>query len=247
MTSLVSLSELQTNTWELVLLREDKANALNESLVYEIHDGIRQLVEKQARAVIIRSSGKVFCSGFDFSGHRTLSSADLLQRFVAIELMLQELRYAPFVSMAYVAGAAFGAGADLALACTWRIGSPASQFRFPGFQFGLALGTRHLGRVVGHQKARDILLLNQVLAASEAREVGLLTELLDVGEFNNHRESILDQLGNLDNETIERITRLTSNDTRHEDLSELVRSLTYGDLHARVESYLEKSKLAGKN
>ena len=107
----------------------------------------------------------------------TLSTGDIIDRFVAIEQSLQELRAAPFVSVGVAQGAAFGAGGDIVAACTYRIGSARTRFRFPGFQFGVALGTRHLTHLIGVQQARGILLENRIVACDEALANGLLTHI----------------------------------------------------------------------
>jgi len=242
----LSISEWGKDVWVVVLDRGEKANALSEALVADIHSAIMELKKKQARVVIFRSSGKVFCSGFDFSKYQSESIGDLLHRFVSIELMLQDLRQAPFLSIAYIDGAAFGAGADIATACTWRIGTQSAKFRFPGFQFGLALGTRYLSRIVGMQKARDILLLNQSISAEQAVNTGLLTELLDADGFDDAQNRIVEKIERLDTETINRITTMTLENTNHEDLSDLVRSITYGNLHGRIQNYLDANKIDKK-
>lgn len=77
--------------------------------------------------------------------------------------------------MALVHGAAYGAGAALVAACTYRVSAPTARFRFPGFRFGVALGTRHLAHIVGAQHARSILLANRVVSAEEEVAIGLAT------------------------------------------------------------------------
>jgi len=231
--------------WSLVLSRESKSNALSGAFVSEISAALKELIGRQARAVIFRSAGKAFCAGFDFSGYKDCSIGDLLHQFASIELMLQDIRRAPFVTIAEIDGPAYGAGADIAIACTWRIGTSLAKFRFPGFQFGLALGTRHLTRLVGMQKARNILLLNQLITAEQAIDFGLLTELVDADNIEQHTSMLVDQIERLDLETTGRVTRVSTDNTDDQDLSDLVRSVVYGNLHQRVEGYLASTK-AGK-
>ena len=246
----LTLSELEKGVWEIALDRGEKANALSETLVSEMHAAIKRLAKSEARLAIIRSTGKVFCSGFDFGGHKLASIGDLLHRFVSIELMLQDLRQASFLTVAYVDGPAFGAGADIAMACTWRVGTEKSKFRFPGFQFGLALGTRHLSKIVGMQKARDILLLNQSIDAEQAERLGMLTELVGADSFEQDFDRIVDgivqKVQSLDQESMQRITEMTTENSSHEDLANLVRSITDGNLHDRIAKYLQANKISAK-
>ena len=234
----LSISGLENGVWEIILDRGEKANALSQSLVSQIHAAIKQLAASEARVVILRSKGNVFCSGFDFGGYKSMSVGDLLLRFVEIELMLQDLRQAPFLSIAYIDGPAFGAGADIAMACTWRVGTKNSKFRFPGFQFGLALGTRHLTSIVGIQKTRNILLLNQSIGADQAVSLGMLTELLDADSFQEGLSRIIQKIENLDAQSMSRISAMTIENSNQEDLFDLVHSIIYGNLHDRIANYL---------
>jgi len=233
-------------TWSLVLSRESKSNALNGAFVSEISAALKELTERQARAVIFRSASKAFCAGFDFSGYKNCSIGDLLHQFVSIELMLQNIRRASFITIAEIDGPAYGAGADIAIACTWRIGTSKAKLRFPGFQFGLALGTRHLTRLVGMQRTRNILLLNQLIAAEQAIDFGLLTDLVDADNIEQNTSMLLDQVERLDLETTSRINRISTDNTDEQDLSDLVRSIVYGNLHQRIEGYLASTKASKK-
>jgi len=125
----------------LTLNRPGKSNALNAELVDALLQALERCSLDNTRVLVVTGAGKNFCGGFDFTDYERQSEGDLLQRFVRIELLLQRLRRAPFVTIAAVSGAAFGAGADIAAACTFRLARPQSRFRFPGFRFGVALGS----------------------------------------------------------------------------------------------------------
>jgi enoyl-CoA hydratase/carnithine racemase len=173
----VSFTPLADGVRILTLDRSGKANALNAKIVDELLACVTQAEEEGCRALIISANGKAFCGGFDFGGYEDMTQGDLLLRFVRIEELLQRLRRSSFVSIALVHGAAMGAGADIVASCTYRIGTATSKFRFPGFRFGVALGTRHLAQLVGMQRARDILLTNATIDAAAAFDIGLLTHL----------------------------------------------------------------------
>src|SRR5690606_27107239 len=79
----------------------------------------------------------------------------------------------PVPTVAAVRGYAFGAGADLALACDLRLGGKSATFRFPGPQFGLVLGTKRLIHEVGPSKARAITLMNKTVGADQSHSAGL--------------------------------------------------------------------------
>lgn len=220
----------------LTMKRVAKANALDAALVRALDDALRGL--PPGRAVAIRSAHRAFAAGFDLDGVERLSKGDLLLRFVELETLLQRLRRGPLLSIAVVEGAAYGAGADLALACAWRVGAPKARFRFPGFRFGVALGTRRLAAVAGADAARRILLENRIVGAEEALELGLLTHLVEPGETMAAARALAAASGDLPEGAPGRILSLTEPDSDDADLADLVRSLAEGDLHARIAAYV---------
>lgn len=217
--------------------RSQKANALNSELVHAFLGSIRSILKSGCNALIIRGAGRNFCAGFDFEGYDTMSRGDIIDRFVAIEQSLQQLRMAPFVSIAIVQGAAFGAGADIVASCTYRVGSDRARFRFPGFQFGVALGTRHLAHLIGLQKARDILLENCVVECDEALAMGLLTHREHEDALHGRAEILARASALLDSDAVADIMRLTSQSNPGSDMADLIRSLSRPGLHERIARY----------
>lgn len=224
----------------LTLNRPDKANAIDLDLARALLSWVKLSTQDRCKALIFAGAGKNFCAGFDFSNVEATSAGDVVERFALLEQAFQHLRSAPFVSFALVQGAAFGAGADLVLACTYRIGAARARFRFPGFQFGVALGTRYLASIVGMQAARDILLRNRIIAADEALRLGLLTHLGEDDELRGMAEGLAAEIGALHPEAIRRIHAMTMEHDEEGDLSELVKSLLEPSLHERIAAYRQK-------
>ena len=52
----------------------------------------------------------------------------------------------------------------------------------PGLRFGLMLGTRRFGALVGHRRAREVLEQTRTISATEALELGLVTGLINEAE-----------------------------------------------------------------
>lgn len=235
----------------VTLRRVEKANALDAGLVRAIASTICRVEEAAARAgqaitLVLRSAHRAFSAGFDLGDVESQSEGDILLRFVELERLFQKLRRGPTPSIAVVEGAAFGAGADLAIACTWRVGTAKARFRFPGFRFGVALGTRHLASVVGAQTARRILLENRLLGAEEAHALGLLSHLVEPEAIMDTVSTLAAATGDLPAGATPRILGLTAPATEDADLADLVRSLTDGDLHARIARYLAARDAAAK-
>lgn len=224
----------------LALNRPDKANALNAALVESLHDCLDRTGE-ETRVLVITGEGRHFCGGFDFHGFETESHGDLLLRFVRINELLARLRRAPYATIAWVNGAAFGAGADIACSCAWRFGTPRARFRFPGFQFGVALGTRRLAELTGSQRAREILARNEELDADQARACGLLNEIVDETAFAPRPAELARSIQGLDREALATLLANTTAAAHDADLADLVRSVSRPGLRDRIARYRHAS------
>lgn len=220
----------------LRLNRPDKANALDAALVERLHaclDGIGS----ETRVLVIAGEGRHFCGGFDFGGFETASEGDLLLRFVRINELLARIRQARCATVAWVDGAAFGAGADIACACAWRFGSARARFRFPGFQFGVALGTRRLAELTGGQRAREILSRNEELDADRATACGLLNEIVEPAAFSPRPVELARSMQGLEPEALATLLANTTVASHDADLADLVRSVSRPGLRDRIARY----------
>ena len=222
---------------KITLNRTGKGNALDATIVDELTQALERCYADGTKILVLAGAGKNFCSGFDFTGYEQQSAGALLDRFVRIELILQLVRRAPCVTVATITGAVFGAGADLAAACTYRLADSGARFRFPGFRFGVALGTRHLARLVGAQEARNILLRNSTVDANQAAAIGLLTHVLDPVQQDEFIDATLSAMASLDSQAAADILRLTAEETDDRDLADLVRSVARPGLHERMARY----------
>lgn len=168
----------ESPAWEIRLDRPERANALSAGLVEDLHGILDDAEIARPDALVLRGNSRHFAAGFDLAGLHDESDGSLAFRFLRIGLLLERLRKAPCLTVAIIEGAAIGAGADLALGCDHRIGTHNAVFGFPGARFGLVLGTARLARLVGTHRAH-ILITGATVEATEARAVGLLTDLTD--------------------------------------------------------------------
>jgi enoyl-CoA hydratase/carnithine racemase len=166
--------EREGDTWTLVLDRPDKANALSAALVDALADAVADAAARGARVLVFRGRGRNFSAGFDFTGVEEQGEAELLQRFVRIELLLQAIAASPCHTVALAHGRNFGAGVDIIAACRWRFASAEATFRMPGLAFGLVLGVSRFASIVGRETAREILAGLLTFDARRAHEIGFL-------------------------------------------------------------------------
>ena len=186
------------------LARPDALNALNPTLVDELHALYDELAEDTTtRVVVLRGAGRAFCAGLDLkqagdgSGDRTVSSALRGQRHIA-ELAIK-MRRLPQVFVACVHGAACGGGFMLALASDLRIAGESARMNAAFIKLGLSgcdVGVSYLlPRLIGASTASELILTGRFLSAERAHALGLVSQVVaDDGLEATARELIADLL-----------------------------------------------------
>lgn len=170
--------EYQEEFAVITLQRPEALNALSFAIIRELGEAFSEAARSPARALIITGAGdKSFCAGADIG---ELQGRSLMQEREGTELgqqvfaMLDRL---PMASLALVNGYAFGGGAELALACTFRLGMAGAKFGLPEIKLGLIPGyggTQRLPRLVGAGRALEIIMSGRTLGTDEALAIGLL-------------------------------------------------------------------------
>lgn len=159
-------------------------NFFDLALIASIADAYEALAATECRAVVLRANGKHFCAGAALGGGGDPGAADG-DRHLYDEA--ERVFAAPLPVVAAVQGAAVGGGLGLALSADFRVGCPESRmtanFARLGFHHGFAL-TVTLPRVVGEQKASELLLTGARLKGTEAHEVGLLDRLVPAADLD---------------------------------------------------------------
>ncbi len=184
--SLDSVIETLSNGLLLRLNRPAKLNAITQSMLLSLGACLDQLEKAEKddgrpKILIITGVGpKAFCAGTDLAETATMSMAERETKTVMARDLLVRLSRSKVISVAAVNGLAFGGGMELAMACTFRVAADHATFSLPEIKLGLLPaygGTQFLPPLVGKARALEIMLTGKVLAASEAREVGLVHRL----------------------------------------------------------------------
>ncbi|MEZ5144550.1 MAG: enoyl-CoA hydratase/isomerase family protein [Acidimicrobiales bacterium] len=174
------------------LNRPHRRNAISFRMLAELTEALRRAeADDDVRCVVLTGAGKGFCSGLDIKDAMAGtgiggSSGSIEPQGIEIAdlptVVLQEMD-TPVICA--VNGAAAGYGLDLALGCDLRIGSASTRL-LPGFaKRGVVPesgGTWYLPRLVGWSTACRIAMLGRDLDAAEARDLGLLDEVVDDDE-----------------------------------------------------------------
>ncbi|BBX41865.1 enoyl-CoA hydratase [Mycobacterium simiae] len=157
------------------LQRPERRNALNSQLVDELREAVLKASEGSTRAVVLTGQGTVFCAGADLSGDAF--AADYPDRLIELHKALDA---APIPIIGAINGPAIGAGLQLAMQCDLRVVAPDAFFQFPTSKYGLALDNwsiRRLSSLVGHGRARAMLLAAEKLTAETALQTGMANRI----------------------------------------------------------------------
>src|SRR5437588_12121461 len=161
------------------LQRPERRNALNSQLVEELREAVLKAGDGSTRAIVLTGQGTAFCAGADLSGDAF--AADYPDRLIELHKVLDA---APIPVIGAVNGPAIGAGLQLAMQCDLRVVAPDAFFQFPTSKYGLALDNwsiRRLSSLVGHGRARAMLLTAGKLSAQDALLTGLATRIGTLG------------------------------------------------------------------
>jgi enoyl-CoA hydratase len=169
----------------VTLNRPDKLNALDLATWRLLAETMRQLSgEDDLRCVVITGAGNAFAAGADISQFAT--ERDTIERAQAYGeaehaavMSVADCRH-PTVAM--IRGACVGGGLEIAAACDLRICGRSSRFGVPINRLGLTMAYGELAfflALVGRAGALEILLEGSVFGAERARELGLVTRIVD--------------------------------------------------------------------
>lgn len=175
--------EVRQQVAHIVLDHAATRNALGMQMRDELAAAIRRVkADREVRALVISGANGHFCSGGDL---RSIASANLdgqgwRERLHNLHEWLQDLITLDRPVIAAVDGAAFGAGFSLALAADFIIATPRARFCVSFMRIGLVpdCGAFYtLPRIVGTQRAKELMLSAREVGAEEALRLGIAMEL----------------------------------------------------------------------
>jgi enoyl-CoA hydratase len=176
------------NVTTIELQRPERRNALNTELVEGLRAAVEQAGAADIRAIVLTGQGSVFCAGADLSGDAF--AEDYPDRLIALHKSIDD---APMPVIGAINGPAIGAGLQLAMICDLRVVSPDAFFQFPTSKYGLALDNwsiRRLASLVGHGRARSMLLAAEKLTADVALQTGMANRIGSLADAQKWAEEI---------------------------------------------------------
>lgn len=172
----------------LTVDREAKFNALNSQVLMELKEILTLLKDNKQRlqGMIFSGAGdKAFIAGADIAEMSTMEADeahDFSELGQEVTLLFEAL---PYPVIACVNGFALGGGCEMAMACDFIYATETAVFGQPEVKLGLIPGfggTQRLARIIGRNKAKEIMYTGRNVKAKEAFELGLVVKLFATKE-----------------------------------------------------------------
>ena len=181
----------------ITLDRPDKHNMLETADLGDLGDLLARVeADPAVRVMVLTGSGhKTFCSGF---AHGDVY--DTAWRHNPIEAMITQLENITRPTICALNGAVYGAAADLALACDFRIGVTGMKLMLPAARLGVMYnvgGMRRIAARLGPGPARRLLLACETMDADELHRIGYLDWLVAPGELAARTDALAHTLAGL--------------------------------------------------
>ncbi len=164
------------------LNRPKELNALNLELMLEIKQALIDLDnDPEVRAIVLSGNERAFAAGADIKQMAGRNAMDMLR--IDQFSTWDSIRKTKKPMVAAISGFALGGGCELAMICDMIVASETAQFGQPEINIGImpgAGGTQRLTRIVGKNKAMEMVLTGTFISAEQAKEYGLVNKIVPV-------------------------------------------------------------------
>lgn len=184
------------------LNRAEAAHARNQQMRDELMDLWRMTARRRdVRAVVLTAVGtRHFCAGMDVKEAAAPTSADEMLDRLRSARDIELLAALPQPTIAAINGTALGGGLEMALACDLRLIASHAQVALPEVTIGLVPGggaTQRLPRLIGRQRATEMILTGRRLSAAEAVDYGVALRAVEGGCLADEARELAAQLASV--------------------------------------------------
>jgi len=163
----------------VITIDNPPVNALGATVRKGVAECIgRAITDPRIKAIVLTGAGRCFSGGADI---REFGQPPELPTLRDIIDMAEQ---SPKLTVAAIHGTAYGGGLELPLGCHYRIGAPSAEMTLPEIKLGVipgAGGTQRLPRLIGAERALEIILSGDPVGAGEAKKLGILDAIATDG------------------------------------------------------------------
>jgi len=167
----------------ITLNRPDKRNSINTQMIADLQSALDAVEITHARVVVLTGAGKAFCAGMDLALLQAIATQSPSENQEDSRRMAKLFRRIWSYSkpmIAAVNGHALAGGCGIATLCDFTIAVPEAKFGYTEVKIGFlpAIVSVFLTRQIGEKRARDLLLTGRMVDGPEAKELGLVNEIV---------------------------------------------------------------------
>jgi len=234
--------------------RPDKRNAISAKMICDILTALDELEKTRVRVVILTGAGSAFCAGMDLemlSAIGQQSAQENQEDSRRMARMFRRIWSFPKPLIAAVNGHALAGGCGIATLCDFTLAVPEAKFGYTEVKIGFlpAIVSVFLTRQIGDKRARDLLLTGRLVEATEAKDLGLVTEIVPVERLMTRADEIAEQLIAASPSSLTRAKRLLTSAAAASVDADLERAVLENarirctpDFKEGLASFLEKRK-----
>jgi methylglutaconyl-CoA hydratase len=177
------LLESSEHVATITLNRPDKRNSINTQMIADLQSALDAVEITHVRVVIVTGAGKAFCAGMDLAllqAIATQSPSENQEDSRRMAKLFHRIWSYSKPMIAAVNGHALAGGCGIATLCDFTIAVPEAKFGYTEVKIGFlpALVSVFLTRQIGEKRARDLLLTGRLVDGREAKELGLVNEIV---------------------------------------------------------------------
>jgi enoyl-CoA hydratase/carnithine racemase len=181
-----ALIELRLGRCAEIELNNPPMNLVSRELTAQLRAVLTEVARSpDVRVVVVTGSGdRAFCAGSDIKEFEALHGRVAEDKLLLEKLVYRQLARLPVPTIAAIEGHALGGGLELALCCDLRVAGDRAKLGMPELTLGVTPGsggTQRLPRVVGPARAKELILLGDLIDAGTAERIGLVNRTVRAG------------------------------------------------------------------
>lgn len=210
----------------IALNRPDRLNAMNAALLEGVSEAFeRAQADPETKAILFTGTGRAFCSGDDLREHRMPGDeAEARVMVERIQRVTRAILFCDKIVIGAINGWAVGGGFEWAINCDLPIWAESAKAFFPELGWGLFVTggvTTLLPKIVGLNKAREMLILGETYDAHQLFELGVAWRVVPDGDLLGEAQEVARRIAELPVEPLA-------------DMKRVLRRVAVGDVEAAL-------------
>lgn len=187
---------------KLTFANPTRHNALTQEDWLAVRTKIGDLIDQDARVVIISGEGQSFCAGADISEFDTVRKDAATARIYEAANVdaFEAIHVCPVPTIAAIDTYCLGGGFGLAAACDLRIATDRAQFAVPAARLSLAYpveGIAHIVDAIGQQNTKAMLFTANRYSAEAMKDMGFLLDVVAPEQLHQRADEWATQIASL--------------------------------------------------